>query len=101
MIIIDNFCKSFAEALISLSPTEMSALTGIVGTLCTINLNQQELNILGSFIQAVGQIIIVAEAQASNQESYTSISSEEFNKFKKEIEYKINYLYQKTNKTLQ
>ena len=74
----------------------MAALCGIVGTLCTINLTLQELNILGNFIQAVGQIICVAQAQASNRQSDNSISNEDFYKFKNEIEYKLNYLYQIT-----
>ena len=75
----------------------MAALTGIIGTICTISLNSAELNILGNFLEAVGQIILVAQAQASNLNEQNQVTLNQFNNFQNEINYKLNYLYNLLN----
>ena len=104
MILINKFenftnfdYKGLSQTLLSLTPTEMAALAGIVGTICTISLTSAELNILGNFLEAVGQIILVAQAQASNQTQQNQVPSTDFIAFQKEINYKLNYLYQLLN----
>lgn len=75
----------------------MAALSGLIGTICTFNLTSAELNILGNFLQAIGQTIAVAQAQAAILEQQNTLSKYDFMNYKKELDYKINYLYQILN----
>ena len=96
---INNFTnfdfKGLSQLLMSLSPIEMAALSSIVGTLCSIPLNTLELNVVGNFLQAVGQIMCVAQAQSSlinaNQ------PNQEFINYKNEIDYKLNKIIKELN----
>ena len=107
MIIInkfDNFTnfdyKGLSQILISLSPQEMTLLAGIIGTLCTFSLSSSELNVLGNFLQSIGQLISLAQAQKALQEQTNNVSINDLNKVKQELDYKINYLYQSFKKNI-
>lgn len=85
-----NF-KAFSTFLAKLSPIEFATLGSLIGIIITANLNANEQNSIGNFFELVGQVILTAQAQSSYN-APSSISVNEFNNFKNDINQKLNII---------
>lgn len=73
----------------NIPPEQFSLLAYIVGTLLSQNLNANEQNSLGNFVEAVGQAILTIAAQEQLQQSQDNNQQiyEQVELIKKQIEF--------------
>lgn len=83
--------KGFSEFLNSLSPLEFGAIGCLAGLLISVPLSSNEQNIVGNFLELVGQVILTVQAQDSSQ-GPNYVTQEALNAFEAKMDRKINYI---------
>ena len=85
--------KSLAKWLYTLSPIEISTIGCIIGLIGSEALTVNEQNVIGNFLELIGQILLTSNAQASCVNSnYISPSLCNLEKMEKEFDAKIYQL---------
>lgn len=60
---LDFDFKSFSSFLSSIPPLELGFISGIIGTIISAPLSSSELNTIGNFLEAIGQVMLTIQAQ--------------------------------------
>lgn len=79
---LDTDFKAFSQLLLSIPPLEFGLLSGIIGTLISSVLSSSELNSLGNFLEAIGQVMLAIQAQEQLIAPHYPLRSE-FEEYKK------------------
>lgn len=63
-----NFIKNYADFLYGLSGNELALLSAVIGYVLSQNINAEQMNSLGNFFEAIGQIMLCNGAQEQLRE---------------------------------
>lgn len=58
-----DFIRNYADFLYGLSGNELAILSAIIGYALSQNINAEQMNSLGNFFEAIGQIMLCNGAQ--------------------------------------
>lgn len=83
--------NTFADLLLSLNSYEFTLIATILGFFIAKPLSATKQNSLGNFFELLGQVMLTISAQ-NFVLAPSSVSANDFNKFKEDIEKRLDYL---------